>query len=231
MAGLQRWQRWCNADLVPAPACAHTDPAMKLDSKYFDSVRVKPDRTTTAREAPICQWRGCAAEGLHRAPKGRGREGQYYLLCLDHVRAFNASYNYFEGMSNADVEAYQKDSVTGHRPTWKVGASWAHGTHPGLSLDGRSGRRLNDHHRILFGHNAEPDLGANARRRALKPLELKSLEALNLTPAAARGEIKSRFHELVKRHHPDANGGDNRSEDKLREIIQAYNYLKQAGLV
>ena len=68
-------------------------------------------------------------------------------------------------------------------------------------------------------------------RRSLKPLELKSLEALDLTAAAERHEIKSRFKELVKRHHPDANGGDKRSEDKLREIIQAYNYLKQAGLV
>jgi DnaJ-class molecular chaperone len=52
-----------------------------------------------------------------------------------------------------------------------------------------------------------------------------------LTTAAERQEIKARFKELVKRHHPDANGGDKRSEDKLREIIQAYNYLKQAGLV
>jgi hypothetical protein len=91
---------------------------MKLDSKYFDSVRVKPDHAKVVREeAPRCQWRGCSAAGLHRAPRGRGREGQYLLLCLDHVREFNASYNYFSGMSNAEVEAYQKDSLTGHRPT------------------------------------------------------------------------------------------------------------------
>jgi DnaJ-class molecular chaperone len=62
-------------------------------------------------------------------------------------------------------------------------------------------------------------------------LELKALESLDLTPSADRDEIKARFKQLVKRHHPDANGGDKRSEDKLREIIQAYNYLKQAGLV
>ena len=68
-------------------------------------------------------------------------------------------------------------------------------------------------------------------RRQLRPLERKSLEALHLSEGAAREEIKARFKELVKRHHPDSNGGDTRSEDKLREIIQAYNYLKQAGLV
>ncbi|MEQ1713083.1 MAG: DnaJ domain-containing protein, partial [Hyphomicrobium sp.] len=57
------------------------------------------------------------------------------------------------------------------------------------------------------------------------------LDQLHLTEAATKEEIKSRFKELVKRHHPDANGGDTRSADTLREIIQAYNYLKQAGLV
>jgi curved DNA-binding protein CbpA len=193
---------------------------MKFDSKYFDCVRVKPDHAkVVGPEAPVCQWKDCASAGLYRAPMGRGREGQYLRLCLEHVREFNASYNYFAGMSDAEVEAYQKDSLTGHRPTWRVGAnSWAHGTQRGFV----------DQHDLFAwraGRAGEP------QRRSLKPLELKSLEALGLTTAAERQEIKARFKELVKRHHPDANGGDKRSEDKLREIIQAYNYLKQAGLV
>ncbi len=54
---------------------------------------------------------------------------------------------------------------------------------------------------------------------------------LDLGDEAAREDIKARFKELVKIHHPDANGGDSRSEEKLREILQAYNYLKQSGLV
>ena len=73
--------------------------------------------------------------------------------------------------------------------------------------------------------------GAAEPARRLKPLERKSLDALGLPESADRAQIKSRFKALVKLHHPDANGGDKRSENKLREIIQAYNYLKQAGLV
>jgi DnaJ-class molecular chaperone len=57
----------------------------------------------------------------------------------------------------------------------------------------------------------------------------KALHALNLEEDASRTEIKARFKMLVKRHHPDANGGSTVSEDKLREIIAAYNYLKSAG--
>ncbi len=146
------------------------------------------------------------------------------------MRQFNASYNYFAGMSNADIEAYQKDSVTGHRPTWKAGAnSWAHGTRHGMGAHGRLRPALLGPARVLSpGARPEPGRGSDGR---LKPLELKSLESLDLTRGADRDEIKARFKQLVKRHHPDANGGDKRSEDKLREIIQAYNYLKQAGLV
>lgn len=215
------------AHLVRRAGSAHTERQMKFDSKYFDCVRVKPDHAkVVGPEAPVCQWKGCSSAGLYRAPMGRGREGQYLRLCLEHVREFNASYNYFAGMSNAEVEAYQKDSLTGHRPTWRVGAnSWAHGTQRGPGDGAGFGRRFADPHDLFAWRAREP------QRRSLKPLELKSLEVLSLTPGAERHEIKARFKELVKRHHPDANGGDKRSEDKLREIIQAYNYLKQAGLV
>jgi DnaJ-class molecular chaperone len=66
--------------------------------------------------------------------------------------------------------------------------------------------------------------------RRLKPLEKKALDALHLAESASKQEIKARYKELVKQHHPDVNGGNRASEDKLREIIQAYNLLKQAGL-
>jgi hypothetical protein len=203
---------------------------MKLDSKYFDSVRAKPAGESLAPKAgPTCQWKGCQSAGLYKAPVGRGLEGKYYLFCLDHVRQFNSSYNYFEGWSTAEVEAFQKDAVIGHRPTWKAGMSggirgYRHKAGSGGSFTGA----FTDPHSVLGGR-----LGRNrvAPGRRLKPLERKSLEALGLDEGADRARIKARFKELVKRHHPDANGGDKRSENKLREIIQAYNYLKQAGLV
>jgi hypothetical protein len=205
---------------------------MKLDSKYFDSIRAKPAGEEPAHPAgPVCQWKGCQSVGLHRAPVGRGQEGKYYLFCLDHVRQFNASYNYFEGWSTAEVEAFQKDAVIGHRPTWRTGTGGeargyqARGAASGAGFGGA----FADPH-AFFRSSAGRDQASPATRR-LKPLERKSLDALGLDEGADRARIKARFKELVKRHHPDANGGDKRSENKLREIIQAYNYLKQAGLV
>jgi DnaJ domain len=202
---------------------------MKLDSKYFDSIRTKPAEEQPAQPTgPVCQWKGCQGAGGHRAPMGRGREGQYYLFCLDHVRQFNASYNYFEGWSTADVEAFQKDAVIGHRPTWKTGLHTGPATSARRSGAGDGlGQGFEDPH--AFFPNGQRRSSESGRR--LKPLERKSMEALDLAEGVDRVRIKARFKELVKLHHPDANGGDKRSENKLREIIQAYNYLKQAGLV
>jgi hypothetical protein len=213
---------------------------MKLDSKYFDSIRVAPKREAkqaSEHTLPPCQWKGCKRTAPHRAPKGRGHDGEYYSFCVDHVRAYNETYNYFDGMSDNEVVDFQKDAVTGHRPTWKVGAnSWAHGTNagsPGVGAPSGAagGFRAHDPHGLFAERARQARAEPVGERRTLKPIEKKSLEALHLPETASKAEIKTRFKELVKRHHPDSNGGDTRSEDTLREIIQAYNYLKKAGLV
>src|ERR1700754_1656341 len=95
---------------------------MKFDSPHFDRIRVKPTAEQTERaDRPPCDWKGCAEGATHRAPKGRQREKDYWNFCLAHVREYNQSYNFFKGMSDDAVARYQKDSLTGHRPTWKIG--------------------------------------------------------------------------------------------------------------
>ncbi len=228
----------CGCTLIPrlcGTALLTILGVMKLDSKFFDSIRVASRRPPLRREEPPrCQWKGCPGQGLYRAPKGRNREGQYYLFCIDHIRDYNASYNYFEGMSDPEVEDYQRDAATGHRPTWRMGAG---ASGPGLGaaafrwddgagLDGRAA----DPHGFFARRAREKRAEPLERRRHFRPLERKALDTLELGETSTREEIKARFKELVKRHHPDLNGGDCRSEDRLREIIQAYNLLKQAGL-
>jgi curved DNA-binding protein CbpA len=207
---------------------------MKLESKYFDSIRVGSKRQQGAKKetrAPLCQWKGCDKPGLHKAPKGRGRDGEYFQFCVDHVRQYNQEYNYFDGMSDAEVSNFRKDALTGHRPTWKTGANaWAHGTRDGART-AEAEARVQASARVTRKARSSRTETAPTFRRQLKPLERKSLKALDLGDNASREDIKSRFKELVKIHHPDANGGDTRSEEKLREILQAYNYLKQSGLV
>jgi len=224
--------------LVHTPRRNHTPRPMKLESKYFDSIRIRSARGASRAEPPargMCEWKGCNSKGDHRAPKGRGAEGQFYVFCAEHVRQYNSSYNYFDGMKDSEVAAFQKDALTGHRPTWKVGANaWAHGTKgdPPAAVADRLADEKKARAARFAGWRANPKEDAPERPgRKLKPLEAKALDTLRLDGTADKVAIKTRFKELVKRHHPDSNGGDRAAEDKLREIIQAYNYLKQAGLV
>jgi hypothetical protein len=197
---------------------------MKFDSPLFDSVRVKPDKDRRRKtDGPECQWAGCKEKATHRAPKGRGRENDHWRFCLDHVRQYNQSYNYFKGMSDAAVTAYQKDALTGHRPTWKMGTG--KGTmRPDFQSVGGSADPFG-----FFSEGARAEQRERAETRTVRNAERKALDTLGLDIDATAHQVKTRFKELVKRHHPDANGGDRSTEHKLIEIIQAYNYLKSVG--
>jgi hypothetical protein len=150
------------------------------------------------------------------------------------VREYNHSYNYFAGMSDDAVAKFQKDAVTGHRPTWKLGLNGKQpGAKPGDSGRFHGGFDPRTDPLGLFGDWASPGAarsGEARETRMIRNAERKALDTLGLDGGAQPPVIKARFKLLVKRHHPDANGGDRTSEDKLREIIQAYNYLKSAGL-
>jgi hypothetical protein len=207
---------------------------MKSDSPLFDRIRVKPDKDRRLRaQCPACEWPNCKAPATHRAPKGRLREREYWRFCLDHVREYNHTYNFFAGMSADDIARYQREAVIGHRPTWKMGMNGGRPT----------ARSHSSRFRPEFGGAFDPfgvfqEFGAadGTRRdsgrsepRAVRNAERKALDVLGLEADASAQQVKTRFKALVKRHHPDANGGDRSSEDRLREIIQAYNYLKSIG--
>ena len=205
---------------------------MKPYPKYFEKIRVRPERDAELKTgAPTCQWDGCEASGTHRAPVGRMREGEYFRFCFDHVREYNKRFNYFSGLPDSEIARYQKEALTGHRPTWRMGANGDVRTSPDMSQK-RSGRagyynRMRDPFNIFGEAGQAPP---RTRTRRLKPLETRALETLGLQEIATGEEMKARYKELVKRHHPDANGGDRGSEDRFREVVQAYRVLKQAGL-
>lgn len=205
---------------------------MKLDSKIFDRIRIKPDGEAIVRDSSFrCAWQGCERAGTHRAPKGRSHEGEFHHFCIDHVRLYNKSYNYFSGMGDEAIAAYQKDSLTGHRPTWTMGVNSAgeQRDHARRTTTRDWPGNLRDPFE-MFERGFKPSQSAeDSPKRRLKTLERKSFDTLDLEGSESSEAIKARYKSLVKLYHPDANGGDRSSEDRLREIIQAYNFLKAAG--
>jgi len=202
---------------------------MAINSKYFDSIRIKSGKkAASAPQKHQCQWAGCDQEGTHRAPAGRGREGQFLYFCVDHVREYNKNFNYFSGLDDEAVANLQKDALmTGERPTWKTSVDGTARTAAEFSQI-RSGSAAYQN-RMRDPFNMFGRARTHIRQRKLKPLEAKAFVTLELETSAKADDIKARYKELVKRHHPDANGGDRASEDRLRDILQAYNLLKTAG--
>ena len=206
---------------------------MKPNSPLFDSIRVKPDKDRRLRtDLPPCQWPRCEAPATHRAPKGRLQASEYWQFCLAHVREYNNSYNFFAGMTDDAVALYQKEAVTGHRPTWKMGSIGGKRAAPRRARGGFRAAEWEaaDPFSMLGETGAQPGHARPASEgRKILNAQRRAFDVLGLEADAKRTDIKARFKILVKRHHPDANGGDRGSEDTLREIIQAYNYLKSAG--
>ena len=154
---------------------------------------------------------------------GRFREGQYFCFCLAHVREYNATYNYFNGMSPEAMALYQREASVGHRPTWSMGVNrgsqeaFARMATIRYAAGGPLGKFQTNIRRPAREAPGRPRYGLAA---------LKALDQLGLDDSVDMAVIKARYKDLVKRLHPDANAGDRSNEDKLCEIIRAYNYLK-----
>ncbi|MGB1547344.1 MAG: J domain-containing protein [Alphaproteobacteria bacterium] len=160
-----------------------------------------------------CDHEGCRAEGIYRAPRSREQLEDYYWFCLEHVREYNRSWNYFTGMTEREVERLVRSDTVWHRPSWPLGSRLAYR----FTKTGR----VHDH----FGFFKTEKKSGKTERPALETEEEKAFRVLDLTPPTTVEKIKARYKLLVKRHHPDTHGGDKAKEDRLKEIILAYHTL------
>ncbi|MEO0035217.1 MAG: hypothetical protein RLZZ501_1240 [Pseudomonadota bacterium] len=176
--------------------------------------RTAPASTEPPPETRRCDHPGCDQSADYRAPRSRDNLTEYYWFCLDHVRAYNSTWDYYAGMAPDEIEAELRRDSTWQRPTWPLGRQ---GT----------GRRF----AFAFADPFElfGDEEAEAARPAAPPSpEEEAMGVLALTPPLTHDRLKARYKELVKRHHPDANGGDKEAEERFKRINQAYNTLKSS---
>ena len=172
--------------------------------------------------AHLCDHPGCEAGGDYRAPRSRLDLDHYFWFCIEHVRGYNAAWNYYAGMSEGEIEQEIRRDTVWQRPSWKLGER--HGpayTHRvrdpfGFHTNGEAGARPNGN-----GHRSQTD--APARAASARD---QALAVFDIEPPFTPLRLKSRYKVLVKLHHPDAHGGDKAAEEKLKIINQAYATLK-----
>jgi len=170
---------------------------------YFDTL----DRPVRTR---ACDCPGCNEPGDFRAPKTRALT-DYYFFCITHVRQYNASWDYFAGMSSAEIEDQIRKATVWDRPTWPLG-EW----------QVREKKIRDDVLREFFAEAAAKEAAA-----PMASAEREAMAVLELTPPATFAAIKAQYRVLVKRWHPDLHDGSREVEEKFKGINQAFAVLRE----
>ena len=171
------------------------------------------------RPERICEHPDCDLSGDYRAPKSRKDLRSYRWFCLEHVRDYNANWNYCEGMDSQTIDEMTWEDACWQRPTWPMGTKREyqkghHGFQDDLGL-------FDDIYKNTKGRKTGRD------RKPVSHPHMEALETLDLSEPLTLTELKTRYKELVKTHHPDVNGDDCNAEERLKEINRAYEVLKK----
>ncbi len=194
----------------------------------FTDIRVNPPAEETsrarARKTRVCDHANCDLEGTHPAPMRQGR-GKYYF-CVQHAADYNRSFNFFEGMSEAEAAAFARNERFGHKRTWRMGTGPMGGRKAADTFDPRrwAGRRF-------FDMDDVAEATGQATHNHRTSLQLRALRELDLESDASPSQVRARYADYVRRFHPDSNKGDRSLEDKLQRVLRAGKLLKAAGLM
>ena len=167
-----------------------------------------------------CAVPGCTCPGEFKAPVEPGDfdgPGSWRYLCLDHVREHNARYNYFHGMSSEQITEAQSPY-----------SGWERSTRAFATMGGDPPPAWSD-----FADPLDAISGRFRRHRTEKPSrfggpERRALSILGLGEDTDLHAVRQRYSQLVRRYHPDRNGGDRGQEDRLGAVIEAYQLLKKS---
>ena len=202
-------------------------PRINLDFSIKRSAAAAAPKRPQVR---MCEFPGCDQPGTHKAPKSKENLREHRWLCMPHVRWVNENWNFFDGMTDAEVQQFQRDAQLGRRPTWKLkdrqSTSWqARGEKATFA------GKTDDTYKIFEDGQAARvrSESSGKRTRVVPKLQMDALTVLDLTAEASLNDVKARYKELVKRYHPDVNGGDRSAEERLALVIRAYGVLKKSN--
>ncbi len=163
----------------------------------------------------ICEWENCKENGKFKAPLEKDNSKNYKWLCERHIKLFNKNWNYFEGMSQREIENFVKSDLTWHRPTQKFGSS-----------DNFFNILWNNTLSDKFNFFKEKKIFNNLKDRKLSEKDKDAFKIMELKFNADWSSIQKKFKTLVKKFHPDRNSGNKQFEDKLKKVTLAYSHLK-----
>ncbi|RMF37515.1 MAG: molecular chaperone DnaJ [Alphaproteobacteria bacterium] len=169
-----------------------------------------------------CDHPGCERKGNYRAPRAPEELNRFYWFCLEHVREYNRGWNFFRDFSTEELEAQLESDRLWGRRTRRFGKGGIGFDPADPHADGLAWRRLGMEDPLDFMGVETP----RRPRRALPASERRALDILGATDCQTRAEIRVLYKTLVKQLHPDLNGGHRGDEDRLREVLWAWEQIR-----
>ena len=169
----------------------------------------------------VCEHENCQEAGKYRAPKAPDVLDDFFWFCKEHAREYNLKWNFFDGTTEAEMNAQMsKDKV------------WERETKDFRDPEARAWARLGieDPHQVL-GENATRNPGKNADGVSIKrlpPTERRAVEILEAKDHWSKAEVRKSYKALIKVLHPDMNGGDRNQEEQLQEVVWAWDQIKDS---
>ena len=164
----------------------------------------------------ICDWKNCKSIGKFKAPKEKDNSKNFRWFCLEHIKEFNKSWDYFSDMSENQILDFIRSDITWHKPTQSFGSS-------------------DNFFNILWNDALNNQQGLfkklldkkNNKIKKFTAEDIKAFNVMNIEVGTIWPKIQSKFKILVKKFHPDMNAGNKKFEDKLKTITLAYSQLKE----
>lgn len=169
----------------------------------------------------VCEKPDCQEAGKYRAPKNPDVLDDFYWFCKDHVREYNLGWNFFDGTTEAEINAQQSKDRVWERETTAFKKSDEQRAWARLGVD--------DPHQVL-GQNAtqNPGKSITGSTRKLPATERKAIDILDAKDHWSKPEIRKAYKKLIKVLHPDMNGGDRSQEEQLGEVVWAWDQIKSS---
>jgi len=188
--------------------------------RHKKNQRIDPVPDFTPVNPPhVCDWEGCGQPGEYRAPKDRSLTS-YYWFCLEHVKQYNAAWDYFAGMTPEEIEEFLQRDVIGHRPTWRLGDR-----HSPFDL-------FHDPFDIMKETVEDAKKAEESQKRSpaasFDAAVMRAAAVLELSFPLDEAAVRKNYKRLAKKYHPDSTGGDKSAEERFKDIAEAYRLIMTA---
>ncbi len=175
-----------------------------------------------------CDAYKCNQKGEYRAPKSRIKLNEYFFFCLNHIKEYNKSWDFYKGMTVDQIEHSMRNDTVWDRPSWP--------------LKGNNRNNFDEFKRFAdeFIHSQDDKINDNYFKNNLFDQtfttdESIALKDLDLEMPISLKKIKKNYKKLVKIFHPDVNGNNKKAEEKFKQINESYKlllkkFIKQNGI-